>query len=262
MQEIHIEQLIECLQSLGIRQGDGLLVHSAVQYLGRPMGGLQMYLDAILAVIGQTGTIAVPTFNFGFANGDKYDPAKTPSKGMGAFSEFIRLQPGSLRTPHPMQSIAVLGQFADDLASQDTPSAFDPGSAFERMLDLNFKLLLLGADERSISMFHYVEQRYEVPYRYWKNFCGGYLTSAGWQLRTYRMFVRDLELNPELTLKPVVTKLVENGQWHSIELNYGLITTCQLRDFVAAAEEIVLNDPWQLVTNRDSLIQTGKNSRN
>ena len=154
-------------------------MHSAIQYLGRPTstqdypaGGVGLYLDAIRSVIGPKGTICVPTFNFGFANGEPYDPQNTPSKGMGAFSEYVRQQPGARRTTHPMQSIAILGDKADDLAGRDTASAFDPGSAFERMLELDFKLLLLGADISASSIYHISEQRNQVPYRYWKDFSG------------------------------------------------------------------------------------------
>ena len=67
MQEVTQQQVTTCLKTLGIASGDGLLVHSAVQFLGRPVGGLKMYLDAIQAVIGPDGTLVIPTFNFGFA---------------------------------------------------------------------------------------------------------------------------------------------------------------------------------------------------
>lgn len=136
MQIVTKEQIEDCLIRLGIQAGDGLLVHSAVQFLGHPEGGLGIYLEAIQNVIGKSGTLVVPTFNFSFAAGEPYDPAQTPSKGMGVFSEFIRLQPGAMRSQHPMQSIAAIGQFASDLTRRDTLSAFDPGSAFERMLEL------------------------------------------------------------------------------------------------------------------------------
>ena len=180
-----------------------MLIHSAVQFLGKPIGGLQMYLDAIFEVIGPEGKVIVPTFNFGFADGEPYHPAETPAKGMGAFSEFIRQLPEARRTSHPLQSIAVIGRWSTDLADRDPLSAFGPGSAFERMLDLDFKLLLLGADARAISMFHYCEQRLEVPSRYWKDFTGPVYSSNGWEMRTYKMYVRDLGLNPQLTLDPV-----------------------------------------------------------
>jgi aminoglycoside 3-N-acetyltransferase len=257
MLKVTAEMVSDSLRQIGIHRGDGLLVHAAVQYLGQPVqatpglaGGMGMYLEAIQQAIGDDGTIAVPTFNFSFAQGLTYDPQATPSQGMGAFSELVRQHPQASRTSHPMQSLAVLGRYAADLASRDTPSAFDPGSAFERMLELDFKLLLLGADVSAVSIFHYSEIRYNVPYRYWKDFRGQVRTSHGWQERTYRMFVRDLELNPQLTADPVQELLEQRGQWRTVELNYGHIAACRLRDFVAGVDHFLALDPWSLVTNR------------
>jgi len=249
MLEVTQEQVEQALVAAGIQVGDGLLVHSAVQYLGRPAGGVGMYLDAILAVIGLDGTLAVPAFNFAFARGETYDPQTTPSQGMGIFSEYVRQLPEAQRTSHPMQSLAVLGCYAGDLVSRDTPSAFDPHSAFERMLDLDFRAVLLGADVNAISMLHYCEQRANVSYRYWKDFTGQVRTPDGWESRTYRMFVRDMEIDPRLSLTPVQQLLETRGQWRQIPLNYGAVAACRLVDFVSAVDYFLVNDPWSLVTN-------------
>jgi len=196
------------------------------------------------------GTLVVPTFNFAFARGEPYDPMTTPSAGMGAFSEYVRQLPEARRTPHPMQSLAVIGRHTDDLASRDTPSAFDPGSAFERLLQLDFKLLLLGADIQAVSMLHYSEQRARVPYRYWKDFSGQVKTAQGWQELSYRMFVRDLEIDAHIQLYPVQARLEQRDLWHSVPLNYGQVAACRLVDFVAAVDEFLARDPWSLVVNR------------
>jgi aminoglycoside 3-N-acetyltransferase len=155
-----------------------------------------------------------------------------------------------LRSPHPMQSIAVAGKYAADLCSRDTSSAFDPGSAFDRMLELDFKLLLLGADVTFTSMIHYAEQRMQVPYRYWKEFIGEvHLTGHPSQVRTYRMFARDLVIDPEVSSAPVQKVLEERGLWNSAPLNYGKVAFCSFKDFVSVAEELILMDPWALVRN-------------
>jgi aminoglycoside N3'-acetyltransferase len=279
MQTVTRDQLIAALKALGLEPGDGLLVHSAVQFLGRPVGGVGTYLEALGEVINcelgvrnyelgtatigsnsavpdmqpSTGTLAVPTFNFGFARGEPYDPLSTPSQGMGAFSEHVRQLPGARRTAHPMQSLAIIGRYAGDLAERDTPSAFDPGSAFERLFELDFKLLLLGADVQAVSMVHYSEQRARVPYRYWKEFTGQVKTPGGWLTRTYRMFVRDLEINPQLDLRPVQTSLQQRGQWRSVPVNYGQVAACRLRDFVRAADDLLAEDPWALVGYRSKV---------
>ncbi len=288
MREISKQQVVDALRQVGILPGDGLLVHSAIQFLGKPMGGVGMYLDSLLSALNTPqsrieiresrdvgidsrfaphsspltphdsristsesrklgGTIAVPTFNFAFARGEPYDPQSTPSQGMGAFSEHVRMHPQARRTSHPMQSLAVLGRYGDDLASRDTPSAFDPGSAFERMLELDFKLLLLGADVQAVSMVHYSEQRANVPYRYWKEFAGRVKTIRGWEERTYRMFARDLNIDPQLHLHPIQELLEQRQQWRSAALNYGQVAACRLVDFVAAADDLLARDPRALI---------------
>lgn len=249
MQTLSQNALTEALRTVGLASGDGLLVHSALQFLGRPAGGVEMYLEVLQDFLGPEGTLAVATFNFGFAQGEEYDPANTPSVGMGAFSELVRQHPEARRSSHPMQSLALLGRHADDLAARDTPSAFDTGSAFERMLELDFKLLLLGAEVQAASIIHYSEQRAHVPYRYWKDFEGRVRRAGQWQTLTYRMFVRDLDLDPVLVLAPVQVALEAKGQWLGAPLNYGHIASCRLKDFVAAADELLAADPWVFVAN-------------
>ncbi len=254
MREVTKEQVIAALVDLGIQAGDGLLVHSAIQFLGRPAGGVGVYLQSLHAAIGPGGTLSVPAFNFAFARGERYDPQTTPAQGMGVFSEYVRTQPGVLRTPHPMQSFAASGSLAGLLAERDTPSAFDPGSAFELMLEKDFKLLLLGADVQAAAAIHYSEQRLAVPYRYWKDFSGEVLTCAGWQKRTYRMYARDLEMDAQLNLRPVQNLLQSWRQWASAPLNYGWISACRLSDFIRAADQLLAEDPWSLVDNREAVL--------
>ena len=254
MLKVNREQVISALESIGLKKGDGVMVHSALQFLGLPEGGMEIYYGAICAVLGigeGTGSLVVPTFNFGFARGEPFDQAATPAEEMGVFPEYVRQQPGVRRSPHPMQSIAAIGRHADDLCARDTSSAFDPGSAFERMIVLDFKLLLLGADVRFTSLVHYPEQRAKVPYRYWKEFTGQVrLIGKPPEVRTNRMFARDLTIDPDVNCAPVRDLLQARGLWSSVRLNYGKVEACRFRDFVAAEEELLAKDPWALVTNR------------
>jgi aminoglycoside N3'-acetyltransferase len=254
MLRVTLPQVVETLKAVGLKRGDGVMAHSATQFLGVPVGGPGMYYEALCEVLGLgdgTGTLVVPAFNFGFAHGLPFDQKNTPSDQMGALSEYVRLQPEARRTSHPMHSLAAVGEYADELASIDTSGAFDPGSAFERMVDLDFKLLLLGADVYYATMIHYCERRAEVPYRYWKDFTGEVsLDGQPPRMRTYRMFARDLDLDPDVNATPVRLELERRGLWSSADLNYGKVAACRFRDFVVAAEELLAADPWVLVVNR------------
>ena len=251
MREVTQQDITRALINVGIKQGDNLFIHSALQYLGKPVGGIKIYYQALRDILGEKGTIAVPTFTFSFAKGKSYDPKTSPSIGMGAFSEFVRTLPDAKRSPHPMQSIAAIGYYADDITKRDTPSAFDPGSSFERILELNFKILLLGANIDAVSLYHYCEQRIGVPYRFWKDFEGKLKTEKGWETRTYPLYARYLDLDPRLTLQSVQQLLEKRKQWRSTSLNYGIIAACQSQDFVSAVNYYLEKDPWAFVINKE-----------
>ncbi|MCJ7695132.1 MAG: AAC(3) family N-acetyltransferase [Anaerolineaceae bacterium] len=243
--------LNKSLKNIGVSAGDGLLVHSAIQFLGQPRGGLEMIFNTIREILTPKGTIIVPTFNFDFAKGIDFNTQTTPSKGMGVFSEFVRKEASSVRTSHPLQSIGINGFYASELSSRNTAGAFDPGSAFERMLELNFKLLLLGATINACSMIHYSEQKAAVPYRFWKSFTG----LADGKTVTSRMFVRNLDIDPKLSLIPIQKELQDRGLWQEEKVNYGSVISFRLKDFVRIANEMLTDDPFCLLSNRDEIIQ-------
>ena len=255
MNEVTRLQIVESLRAVGIQRGDGMIVHAAIQFLGRPVGGVGIYWDAFREALGPEGTLVVPTFNFGFCRGLSFDPESTPSEKMGVFAEHVRKLPVARRSSHPMQSVAAIGRYAEDLAGRDTPSAFDPGSGFDRMLELDFGMVLLGASIQTVSMVHYCEQKVGVPYRYWKDFRG--IVGSGGQKReaTYRMFARDLDLDPRIDQVPIQRALEAMGAWKETRLNYGTVAACRLRDFVAATTALLSNDPWSLVGNRAEVQQ-------
>lgn len=264
MYEVTQQQVVKILQRLGLTPGSTLMVHSALQFLGRPDRGPQIYLAALCEQLNipipslgidkqieqSTGTLAVPTFNFGFARGETYDEAQTPSEAMGILSETIRQLPEAKRTKHPLQSMSVIGKYTQDLANRDTLGAFDSGSAFERLLELNARILLLGADIHAVSLIHYSEQRAAVPYRYWKDFTGDVYRSGKAQQCTYRMFARDLVLDPKLNLLAIQQLLEHRNQWKKEKLNYGTVAIFSAHEFVTAADDLLAKDPWIFVANR------------
>jgi aminoglycoside 3-N-acetyltransferase len=249
MLELTPQRLEQALSSLGITKGDGLLIHSAIHLLGKPSEGIQSYYKVLRSLVGEEGTLVVPTFTLDYPKTQTYDKANTPSTGMGSFTEYVRQLPESYRTSHPLQSVAANGYFARDLSGRDTPSAFEDGSVFSRMLELDFKLLLLGAGIQAASMVHYCEAKAGVPYRRWKDFTGRINLDGHWTDRTYRMYARILEIDPHLELKPIQSELERLKAWHEVTVNYGCISCCRLQDFVTATDTLLSRDPWILVSN-------------
>jgi aminoglycoside N3'-acetyltransferase len=118
------------------------------------------------------------------------------------------------------------------------------------MLELDFKLLLLGAGIQAVSMVHYCEAAARVPYRRWKDFTGQVQQNGQWVEKTYRMYARILEIDPQLELLPIQLELERMGAWQEVSLNYGKIASFRLTDFVNACMSLLEKDPWVLVSNK------------
>ncbi len=165
--EVTRDEIYRGLWDTGLHEGDVVLVHSAMRTLGRVQGGADTVVSALLDVIGERGTLVVPTFTFIHEVEDDpiIDPRNDRSE-MGAITEAARTHPRALRSTAFRHSFAAIGRRAEVLAGVDPAlSVFDLRSAFGVMLALNTQVLMLGMTYGSCTSFHFGEWLCEVPYR-------------------------------------------------------------------------------------------------
>ncbi len=167
---------------LGLARGDLVLMHASLSSLGWVAGGAPAVLLALMDVLGDTGTLVVPTQTGDNSDPEDwsrppvpedwwpviraempaYDPAITPSRGMGRIPEALRTWPGARRSAHPQVSFAALGPLAAEV-TRDHP--FDDGLGERSPLGLLYrrgaKVLLLGVGYDSATAIHLAE--YRVP---------------------------------------------------------------------------------------------------
>jgi aminoglycoside 3-N-acetyltransferase len=174
------------LRRLGLRRDDVVLVHTSLSRLGWVCGGPVAAVQALLDVVGTVGTVVVPT-----QSGDNsdpatwqrppvpaawwqpirdhtpaYDPAVTPTRGMGRLPETLRTWPGALRSAHPTTSFAAVGGAAAAVvATHDLDCQLGDRSPLRTLERLDAKVLLLGAGYASATAFHLAEYRLPDPPR-------------------------------------------------------------------------------------------------
>lgn len=183
----------------------------------RERGGtldLNGLIDRLQELAGQEGTLLFPTFNWDFCKGIGFDYHKTPVK-TGALSKAALKRNDFARTAHPLYSFAVWGAHREELLADQSPDPFGPGTIFERLYHWDAKALVLGLPAlKGLTYIHHVEQTTGVPYRYHKEFTADYTDADGiCTVRTYRMYVRDLERNPCHIdgFRPLEEKMREEG---------------------------------------------------
>jgi aminoglycoside 3-N-acetyltransferase len=176
-------RLVADLRSLGVQPGQDLLVHCSMRRIGPVDGGAATLLAAIQEVASLAATIVVPAqtawtsptspaFRAATAGLDQdgvaryraalpsFNPASTPSVGMGAFAEYVRTRPGARRSAHPQTSFAALGPRAAVCMSGHDPGChLGERSPLRWLYDVGAAILLLGVGYAVCTAFHLAEYR-------------------------------------------------------------------------------------------------------
>jgi aminoglycoside 3-N-acetyltransferase len=177
------------LRSLGVRPGSVLLTHCSMREVGAVDGGARTLVNALLQVLGKSGTLVVPaqTRSKSASSSDflravsglsprerdrylellpGFDPAASPSEGMGVLAEEVRTYPGSSRSAHPSTSFAAVGRHAAELtASHSLESFLGDDSPLGWMYRAEAFVLLLGVDYDKCTAFHLGEDWSTAPLR-------------------------------------------------------------------------------------------------
>jgi aminoglycoside 3-N-acetyltransferase len=185
--------LIADLHALGLAPGDTVMVHASVRSVGPVYGGPDEIHQAIVEAVSPGGTMMML-----LGCPDGYDDIGRPktsaeeaaalrahlpafdkhatraNRDNGALCEFFRTWPGSMVSDSVSVRVGARGARAGWLVSEQTQRyPFGRGTPFEKLVQANGKLLLLGSDHDQVTLMHYAETiadfldkivvKYEVP---------------------------------------------------------------------------------------------------
>ena len=163
------ERIVSDLRKLGLRAGDAVLMHSSLKSIGYVEGGPETVIDGLLDVLGTEGTLIFPSFQKGsehaqLRNGLIFD-VRTTLAGQGLLAETFRKRAGVFRSLNPTHSLAACGKDAGAiLAGHEKCSvSVGRGTPFEKLVERNGKILLVGVTHACNTMLHYVENTGGAP---------------------------------------------------------------------------------------------------
>ena len=123
--DFRFKDIVSTLEEAGIKEGDVLMVHADLASFGK-LGEIvdkkefaNVFISAFIEVIGEKGTLIVPTFTYSFCNNEIYDPDNTPST-VGLFTEEIRKRKDAFRSIHPIFSVSAIGERAKERRSKQS----------------------------------------------------------------------------------------------------------------------------------------------
>ncbi|MEW6228089.1 MAG: AAC(3) family N-acetyltransferase [Bacillota bacterium] len=163
------DEIVSGLRGLGIREGDGVLVHSSLTSFGYVIGGADTVIDALLDATGPEGTILVPTLTGrredGPASPPVFDVRNTPS-WTGRIPTEVMKRPEARRSLHPTHSVSGIGSIVGALIEGHEHSLTPCGveSPYYRLAQRGGFILLIGVGQGSNTTIHTAEELAEVPY--------------------------------------------------------------------------------------------------
>lgn len=227
------DETFRALQKVGIQEGDTVYVASFISILGNHPALLDDVIGALLQAVGQSGTVVMPVFNWNYCSGAVFDPLETPSQ-TGALTEAFRKRPGALRshTP-PWCTFAAFGGRATEITSIKGTSSFGPDGILQYLYDLDAKYALIGCsyNEGAVHV-HWLEEKYEVPYRYWKRFIGKIRVGGELQENVSYMFARRLDIDAEIDSRSLTDLFDKTDKVRKQPLGIGHIRSFGVRDYV------------------------------
>lgn len=175
------DDLTAALQKLGVKEGDTLLVHSALSGLGHLTGGPNAAITALRNAVGSEGTILAPIFARPYATflGElskeyAHRPYDTRPSGhlrdksisTGALPKAMLNEPDAYRSGHATHEWVAIGKEAkvctEGHGFLDPPAA--PNSPMKHALDRGGSVVFLGCGINFNTFLHYVETEFDAPY--------------------------------------------------------------------------------------------------
>jgi len=167
---------VAALRAVGVEAGDVLLVHSSLTAFGHVVGGARTLLAALREAVGEAGTVLLPAFAsslrvfdvtnklVAFRPFDPKDPDQVAWVGRLPVA-FLRDHPDAPHSGHCTNAWTGFGPKAAELLAghpfDDCPAS--SRSPLAKARAAKGKVVFLGADVKSCTFLHYLEDRFDLP---------------------------------------------------------------------------------------------------
>lgn len=212
---------------------------------------LAAHFAAINQTCGDGATIVVPSASMNLLNTDTvFDPETTPSHKVGIFSEFVRQQPGAIRSFHPFNSYTAIGPMAESIVRNVSRSGYGWETPEARMVAMGATTISIGLEPRmTASTTHHAEQMMTVPYRYMKEFMHPVKRDVGVRTEPFYMYLmyRRSDVSGLRNFGENLFNAFAKdcpGAIRAAELGAGRIYAYSMRDYFDAACRVLRDDVY------------------
>jgi len=239
------------LRKLGLESGDIVGVHSSLSSVGYVNGGANAVLDALLEVVGENGTIVMPTYSANLAKLERtpeeiamgvlwiykilpYYPNETPCT-TGTIPEAFRKRKGVLRSLHHVFSLAAFGPHAQEIIDAGHK---DSRQGWKKLLELEGYILLLGVGLENCSAMHLAEERVTLP-----KHISDKVTAPKWFVDKYPPNEWEWDFGPYPDFAKLQGPSIERGIMKTVKVGNATFKLVRLRGLIDLYVEYLKANP-------------------
>jgi len=172
------DDLTRGFKSLGVVEGENVMLHASLESMGTVDGGAAMVLHRLLGLIGRKGTLLMSTFtsitrhattHLDYAKSGcwcagresrhvPFIPELQPDKELGAIAHRLCSWPNSRRSMHPAYSYVGVGNHGDELVREIIPG--DPLLAVRNFLKHDPRVLTIGVGLNAVTAIHLAVEKF------------------------------------------------------------------------------------------------------
>lgn len=146
------DSLVNDIRKLGVKMGDLIHIKVSLSSIGYVEGGAETLIEALLDVVGETGTIIADAFVLAYPlplskeDAKKISGTMTPSYA-GAVANVMIKHPKMFRSLHPIQKFVAIGAEAEKLMKQHTANSY-AYDVLRVLAEKDAKNLKIGKDQK------------------------------------------------------------------------------------------------------------------
>lgn len=243
-------------RQLGLAAEEYVVIHSSFLKTGiiraEPVTNLPDNFYSVLeSVMGENGNIFMPAFDYSFPSTKQVD-LRSQAVVVGVWPEWFRVQPGVVRSAHPMFSYCGKGPKAINICQPEIVEydSFSSSSTMARLMENDAMLLLQGTHLGVATIVVLCEAILKVKYRFLKPFNGELTLTNGKNVKAdffHFCFPFNNEYRENYAL--LESSLLSSGKMAKAVLGGGSVYAVKFKELYSMVEKLIKNDPFALLSH-------------
>jgi aminoglycoside 3-N-acetyltransferase len=251
MERVCKEDIKDALKKLGLKKGDIVGVHSSLSSFGYVEGGADAVIDALLEVVGEEGTIVMPTHSSNLEKVElspkekaagvswlfkilPYNPKETPCT-TGIIPETFRKRCGVIRSKHPSLSIAATGPKAKEITGAGDGRSLD---GWKVVYELDGYILLIGVGLKVCTAMHLAESMVQLPKHILEK-----ITPPKWFVEKYPQDEWEWDVGPYPNFAKLEKPCLKHEIMKTVKVGKATLKLVRLKDLINLYVEHLKKNP-------------------